>query len=515
DVQSNGPELRATGRSWAKELGLDARARARRAAERALELDSLHAGAAAIYGEIALQLLEDEELQRARTTLQRAVTATSDPAASLVLARVLAQFNDPVGAIAASERATRAEPDNPFALHAHALALFRYPGKEAEGARQYFAAVERASPGFAERLFEELRPLATPADTVRFSRAALDQRKVLMRDFWNVRAALGGVTVAERLAEHYRRLAVALDFYPRLRGGPARQENVVWEAMTLPIDARGQLYVRHGAPWKISVTPSIGRNSAACRELTTWTGRSRLGATTLGGASGTRLGMPAAEKAGPRAEVWAYQTEAGMRAFALVRCLDAPDYYLPYTIPCGLEFPPEFEVQSFDIHSCDADTRERMRDWARSALSTETHSPNISRRIPLNFDLLSFRGRAGTTDLLAPIALLSDSILSTRTATGQLRYTLALQLAVIDTARQTVTHSADTISFLLAEPLAKGDRLSRHALVRAAPTDHAFLRLVVRNLEHDNNGATRTELIRVPAYAGDTLMVSDLVLGGD
>src|SRR6185369_5670459 len=65
EVQTNGLAMRVMGRSWAQQLGLDARAKARRAAERALELDSLHAGAAVIYGEIALQYLENDALRRA------------------------------------------------------------------------------------------------------------------------------------------------------------------------------------------------------------------------------------------------------------------------------------------------------------------------------------------------------------------------------------------------------------------------------------------------------------------
>ncbi len=50
DVRSDGPALAATGRSWARELGLDARSRARRAMEQALALDAGFNRAAEVLG---------------------------------------------------------------------------------------------------------------------------------------------------------------------------------------------------------------------------------------------------------------------------------------------------------------------------------------------------------------------------------------------------------------------------------------------------------------------------------
>jgi tetratricopeptide (TPR) repeat protein len=517
EVQSNGAVLRATGRSWSQQLGLDARAQARRAAERALELDSLHAGAAVILAEVALQLYERDVLERARLYLQRVLDAAPAAAVAATLARVQSRLRDHAAALSAAQRALLLDPANPVLLHTAALVLFPYPGKAEEGAKHYFAAVRALTPQLADRLFEELRPIATPADTLRWKRATLELRKQILSSFWNVRAGLAGLTVAERLAEHYRRLASALERYPRLSSGPVPRKALMLERPQLPIDERGELLVRHGEPDKVVVTPSkkvlIDSLLPACDYLTADTAgqgwRNRTGQVD-------RLVRISLDKVGPSppVETWVYQVADESRLFTLIKCPRNPDFIVPYEMPCRLvEYSPDLMQQSFDVHACGSDTPERRRILAQNALRSDTHNPNLDRRIPFNFDLLSFRGRNGQTDLLAPVALLADSIEARSTAAGQLRYTLALHLAVIDTAKQTVIQSADTTALVLPRALASGDRLSLHTFISTPATDYAFLKLVIKNLEHPANGAHQMETIRVPRYAGDTLMISDVLLG--
>jgi GWxTD domain-containing protein len=518
EVQSNGAVLIATGRSWAKEFGLDARAKARRAAERALELDPAVQGAAVILGELSLQTQNPEHLQNARQALERIDAQRRAADTWRALARVLDALDDRMAAVSASQRAVELSPDASTS-HAHALALMRVPGREADGAKAYFSAVDRMTRELGDRLYAELVTVATPTDTMRWRNAHLEQRKKFLHNFWEVRAGLAGMPLPERLAEHYRRLHRAVDDYPRQSSGPQKDASITWDTNRLPFDARGQIYVRHGPPEKRTVTPYTG--SSACRPLGSFT-PTRLGTTTFGNAGRPATGgAPTVERmklipptSGPKAEVWMYRMDDGRpRAYVFVHCGDSPDWIIPYNIPCYLDLPPELFVLQFDITLCGRDTHEVTRVWAREALRTDTHNPKVDRRIPMHMDLLSFRASDGRTELLAPMALGLDSMKAVSAADGSARYSLLARMSVVDTANQRVESSDTTMVFQLSQRLGAGDLINAHAQVRVTPTDHAWLRIVVENANFAGNQARFSDQIRVPSYVGDTLMISDVVLG--
>ena len=514
DVQANGAILRTTGRSWAQMLGFDAHAKATRAAERALELDSLHAGAAGVYGELALQALESNQLQKARAALER--VADSSASAATVLARLLAQMEEPALALRHAQRAVDLDPRDGEARLVLAIALLQLPDRAAEGAREYFTASELAAPTLAARMFEEVRPIATPGDVSRWRVAAVSERRKWFETFWDVRASLANVSVPDRLAEHYRRLRFALREYPRTMSGPVSQKALILQPDSAPVDQRGQLYIRHGAPWKRYVSDAtrlVGEEIAPACDLLSH---------DPGGEAWRRLGTDQRDDHtritfdkqyySPGAELWAYETEEGIALHALVRCPRTSDFTMPYELPCNLlQWGPEVAQQSFDIERCGDETPERRRVVSREALRTDTHGPDIERRLPLQFDMLSFRGSGGLTDLLVPIAIGTDSLRGTSVPGGH-QYAVRLLAAVVDTAAQRVERSDTTLQFIAPAELT-ASRLSLHALLSATPTDDAFFRLYVQNAEFEQDGGLAAQRVRIPSYRGDTLMISDVVLG--
>jgi hypothetical protein len=115
--------------------------------------------------------------------------------------------------------------------------------------------------------------------------------------------------------------------------------------------------------------------------------------------------------------------------------------------------PLTYGCNSMRIEDVSATVR---RDVAR-ALSTDTDAPRFAHELPFHFDLYTFRGPAGTTELVAgigvPIARLPAE-----------PRPLLLSLALVDTARYTATRAGSSVT----SP-APGPRLA-HCAAGAAHT---------------------------------------------
>src|SRR5690606_17386142 len=141
------PPTIVAGRAFERALGLDARSRARRALERALEAEPALAEAADALARVALATRDAAALLAARTALTR---VTGGPAASahswVARASVSLALGDTADALSAADAALAIDGLLPEALHVRAIALLRTPGREAEGTRVYFEAAKNASP---------------------------------------------------------------------------------------------------------------------------------------------------------------------------------------------------------------------------------------------------------------------------------------------------------------------------------------------------------------------------------
>jgi hypothetical protein len=218
------------------------------------------------------------------------------------------------------------------------------------------------------------------------------------------------------------------------------------------------------------------------------------------------------------------------RLVHFLRCLKFPDWVVPFSTPCSEETQPDgtgrrgrrWEVaytytldrQAFDDDAtlCGWRTPERTREFARDRLTTDSDLPRFDAEIPFGMDLLAFRGDNGRTDLSSPVAVLADSIPPERLADGQLAYRLALSMFVVDTIARTVVRSDTVVTFRTERAPASGEAIVAYINASPEPTEDALLRLVVRDAADPKRGRLHGSHIRVPSYAGDTLMVSSIVL---
>jgi hypothetical protein len=267
DTARRNPAI-VTGRAFAAALGLDPPSRARRAFRDALRLDPDFLPAAEALAPLAIRAQDADALVAARESLRRVTsTLSAGPGAWLALSGVERALGDLDAAESASAYAIAAltpaaDAGAPPAAYVYReMAIVRFLAGLAEaGTRSWYDAIDVSTLESSEIFFEDVRVLADDFDRESFQHADLRARREWLRKFWITRAAMAGVTTADRIAEHYHRLDQAAHRYPRQRqyGAPPRNA-LLLERPELPFDDRGIIYIRHGEPFDIIRTPDAAR----------------------------------------------------------------------------------------------------------------------------------------------------------------------------------------------------------------------------------------------------------------
>lgn len=116
-------------------------------------------------------------------------------------------------------------------------------------ATPYYAAAASADPEIIAMYRRDLEPIALDSSLRRFDALTDTARVRWLRDFWHRRAALDLRSADDRLAEHFRRWAVARrefrlpPFRRRYRFGTE-----LFRSGDLELDDRGVIWLRHGEP---------------------------------------------------------------------------------------------------------------------------------------------------------------------------------------------------------------------------------------------------------------------------
>ncbi len=512
-VRSNGPTLVRTGRSLSKELKIDDFADARRAMERALKLDAHFAPAAIVLAQLAVKERDRDQLYKAMDALR---PIAMDPAGPEDAKLAFAQVYLAMGETRAAGNVAGPLASPPDALaeakHTFAVALLNSPGDEAKGAAMYFQTVASMTPAVEAKLFEEVRYIATPRELAAWDSAGYAQRQLWFRDFWEMRAGLSGVTLAERLAEHYRRLSTALDRYARVSDGPQPGYTLEDKRDPAPLDDRGVIYLRHGEPFRVISTKDYPMRTSACQIFLPKRGTRVSGDTSR--QRGQKWEAGEAEGTALENESWVYvNLDGGYEMYNFFRCDGLPDWVIPYDIPCDAGQVPLYvnDRQYFEseIRNCGHNTRERIREYAREALHSDTYAPTFSRKVPVIFDLLAFRGENGRTDLTTPLVISADSLQPDRGTDNQ--YRVGLTVTIVDTATRRVARSETNFLARTTARANGGSWFDTFVQLSALPTKRAELRIVVKN-SVASDGSFFGSPISVPDYGGDSLMVSSIVL---
>jgi hypothetical protein len=481
------------------DLGLDATSRARRALEKAVALDPSMTEAVQLLARLAVDTHDRSAIRQATTALGDIADRDPDDASSRI---ALADAANAAGDLETAARAAKAAAaiatgaDAAAAHHQAARALLRIAGREDEGAQEYFAGLK--NPARAEVLdyFEELRGIATPGELAQLARLPVNSAESWIRSFWEMHAAMSAISVPQRLATHFRRLAHAESFYRRKQnfGAPALNA-LLFDRPESPFDDRGVVYIRHGEPDDViytSRTQSWVYTNDADKPL--------LFHFTDGGAE-----QGLTESARKRGSL----AVSGFR-----------DWYLMYNLPCDPNF---METRAmYDqrlaslIHHCDMlsvrDASARIRRDVYEGLNTDIDPSGFTLPLPASYDIYTFRGAHGNTDIVAAIAVQADHLRPLVLTNGDRLYAVNTAVIVFDTASRTVFRRDTAIEAHAVDIASRGSILLGNLEISATPAPGMVHRLSVADAYAPKRGRLYAGPLTVPDFSGDTLMMSDLVL---
>ncbi|MCI0433758.1 MAG: hypothetical protein L0271_08910 [Gemmatimonadetes bacterium] len=518
---ADGPEIRSnptivTGRAFARVLGLDPRSRAIDAFRQALRLDPAHLAAAEALVPLAAEARNREALHEAHRSLDHAAgTGVATARSYLALAaasRALGDFGAAADAARLADAVRTAQPTDAATVAraetslAIARSLFGVPGQETAAARAWFDGVDALTPAIADAYFEDVRILADEFDRERWAHADLAGRRAWLRELWALRAALAGVPPADRIAEHYRRLDYAREWYPRRRVWGAPPGNaLLLERPDAPFDDRGIIYVRHGEPIEIIRTLDARLPNESWVYRLPDGGFRMLHFANYGSAvrSSTAAGDP--EFAGFAGGVGDAYNE----------------FVLVYNLPCGGSWVSDRAARDpslgrmrscggFDVRSVSAEVR---RD-AREALRTDTDAPDFARPLPFFYDLHTFRGASGHTDLVAALIVAGDQLAAAGGAIepGAVQYGIDVSFIVIDTMFARIAR-VDTMLWIETDHrLGQGEWLRAHVTLPVLPGPAAVQRVIVRDAADPSHGQLYGSPFELPDYRRSSLTLSDIVL---
>lgn len=523
---ADGPELGGPGilrglsirQTLAEIQGTDPRAQARESLQRALDVDPAFTPAAVELAELALETRERDELSVAREALVGLPPASvSTLRATLALADVeaaLGNLEEAEKAAAAAVSAAGAGDDASLARHLHAVSLLRQPGREEEGASVYFEGLGSLTEAGAERYYRDAEWLATDAEQFRWRTGELEARREWLRDFWTLRAAESGLTPARRLAEHYRRLAMAYSRYLRTQHRGIDDPNaVLWEHEDdRPLfDDRGLVYIRYGEPAR-----KVATTGGGLRPNESWLyylpdgSRRFFHFTALSNGHDFSLVdnllvmmEPGVELASAIA-LFDDRAEFDDRYLSYVTRLTAIDA-LARTNAGGVEDRMQTLLRSYQGET----GRHRME--LLTNLEDELATPAFDREMPFYYDVYAFRGDGSDTELTATFAV-PGNMVEPAIIDGRTIYPLQASFIVIDTASRTVARVDSTFRFAAPRRLQSSEHIRFDLRLDVAPRTGTIHRALVRNAMHAGEGKIYGGPLAVPDLSGGELTISELVL---
>jgi GWxTD domain-containing protein len=442
-----------------------------------------------------------------------------------VIARALADVQTALGDYREAETASFAGGSGPASLHARAVALLLQTGRESEGTAVYFRAVDELDAATAERLYRDLEAIARPNEAADWRVADVAGRRAWLHRFWSHRAAESGVTEAERLSEHYRRLAVARREYLRnSRRGVSGSGVLLSESWVdgSPFDDRGIILIRRGVPGQIVQTRMDGvlPNETWVYPDADGSGNVLFHFVALRGTRDYTLMSDLMQALDVKLDPVVDKARYDRAVLTLLE--DRAAFEPGYQAAAGrlrslLTSLPESEVRVRDateIRSLVRRTTERVdadyRRAARLALAQDVQPARFDRPLDFLHDLFTFRAPFGRTDLTAVFALPAQG-LAAEEESGRRVYPVALSVILVDTLTDAVTRRDTVQRVVTTEPLRAGDWLLVHLTLPVSPSEHSVYRVVARS-PAVGSGSVYAGTRTLRDYSGMQLQVSDLVL---
>jgi len=146
-----------------------------------------------------------------------------------------------------------------------------------------------------------------------------------------------------------------------------------------------------------------------------------------------------------------------------------------------------------------------------TALSTGGGGAGAS-PLPFFYDLYTFRGSGGSTDVVAAFAVSVGRLEQEHTEAG-VRYRFDVTLVLADTALRTVSRTDDSVFVDLRRPLVADHLLYTQIEVQAPPSSSTVQRVIMTDATTVGVGQLYGSAFPIPDYSGSELMLSDIALG--
>ncbi len=132
--------------------------------------------------------------------------------------------------------------------------------------------------------------------------------------------------------------------------------------------------------------------------------------------------------------------------------------------------------------------------------------------LPFFYDLYTFRGASGGTDVVAAFAVPVELLKREREG-GELRYRFDVSLVLADTALRSISRTDDSVFVAVDRPLARGHLLHTYIQVEAPASATTVQRVIMTDASTPGVGQLYTTPFLIPDYGGSQLMLSDIALG--
>ena len=467
----------------ARIFGNDSPSRARRAFLDALSSTPPVSRAAAELADVSLRRWDRAHIERAAAALdQLNHTDNATGESWLAYARMQLELEQVDAAVTSVEHAASLGVDRAAAARTLALVLFNSEHREKAGAAAWYESVQYANADALTVLYEDVHALLSKAEAARFEQMDTEAKREYLRTFWDVRAALGGVAVHDRIAEHYRRLAIARKQYWRSAryGVPADNQLLMRSFGDRPYDDRGVIYIRHGKPNE--VIKSYGDDQGN--------------------------------------ESWLYRDLDGRdQMLHFVAMQSMSDFDLIHKLPCDsdwLNARSQYDVKlgrlavrcsTLDRLAVSADYREHAYEY----LATDSDRPAFTKDLPFYFDLYTFRGEEGRTNVVAAVAVPVEKLQKKDIAMNP-AYRVDLSLILVDTASRKVIRQDDSVAIAATRAFKNDDLFRMHVEVAAPPSRTTLQRVIVSDPSEPGIGQLYGGPFPIPDYSLGKLLMSDIVL---
>jgi tetratricopeptide (TPR) repeat protein len=467
---------------------------AKRLLEKALDLDPQYVEAAELLVKVAEKTKDKKALARAHAIVppERIATPKLDTAAN-VLTRA------PTGAVDFVRRAavlyTRGEVADAYEAYQQGLAVW-----DEAGAKAYV---------------DDVLITADRQEAISLTDGTLEKRKAALQKFWQKRAVRGGISIPDRIAEHYRRLNAARTRYGlNLKPGqhlPLTVFGKERQGVERELDDRGLVYVRYGQPThRVRARDYVEPIDGSPTGQESWVYRDadgrhvvyhffggRMEADLLRAFNRPQVAGPASSQA--LRELLADLSEYDHRyAFIAARMETVRNYETMKLVTQDAEGRRAINRRIAERLE-DADRQndritQRNREVLFAAFDADAAFPRFDRSLTLFHDFATFRGK-GCTDVVYSVASPTSA------------YRLSVALA------DTFTWETQSVDTVVMKGTAVGQYLRSTGVMCTTPDYNAYVRFTAST--DSITGVTTGGELRVPDYSSPGLLMSDLLFGLD